>query len=312
LSEAINCHEEDGNPVRARWNEETRWVDGYGRVFDSTLLMATSEAWGLGMVDVAEIPWLREDDFAAKNLAWQRTFMAYAPDGVFPVGPDCCELENGGWALFYPFMHGRTLSDIMKNEPDRVGDVLTTVAQKIAVMRQNGYSHQDIKPQHIIVSDNGNVTLVDPGYREVNERHREKKGAYPDISFITTPRYYPLLRYSLDDRQALAVLVYEWLTGEHPFAGQYWDDFPKFYPAVAYDDSDLSLSRSAFVHSMPRRADRLSVGWWHFVHQLLCFEVELDEHALGRMALLVETKGQRWLLSDLIGLAARCGGHRDG
>ena len=258
--------------------EEVLWRNGYAVFYDSALYRATPEAPGLEMIPEAWAFTDPDEQLAGRMLHWQAGAMRDSC-GVFPGDVDCYTLEGGTCCLIYPFVPGRDLASVMRDSPRLVPGVIVRVIDKLRVLSSSLGYHQDLKPEHILVLQDGDVRLLDPGYRDCGG---EMGSVYPTVRFQTTPRYYPLLRYSLDDRQALAVILYEWLTGDRPFGGAIWDDFPKTMierpvrEGGAFSERELQLSRMRFVQSMPRREDSIPKSYWDLITGLLSFTIDLE------------------------------------
>lgn len=101
---------------------------------------------------------------------------------------------------------------------DETAAIAEAVSQAVTFAHENGVLHLDIKPGNVLISRDGHVKVADFGMAELSS----VTGHGP--AFGGTPGYMPLeqlegLQVSTRaDEWALAVLVYECLTAENPFA----------------------------------------------------------------------------------------------
>jgi len=126
--------------------------------------------------------------------------------------------------LIMDYAPGRTLRD---RHPKESKVPLTTVAsyvQQVAQALQYAHDrkliHRDLKPENLLVGKNGEIILSDFGIAAI---------AYGSTS-MDTDFYVGTIPYSApeqilgkprreSDQYALSIIVYEWLTGKHPFTG---------------------------------------------------------------------------------------------
>jgi len=282
-------------PRHISLNDELLWLNGYGVFYDSALFRATPQAKGLEMIPEDWAFRSIDENLPNEIIQWQASEMNKT-HGVFPRNIDCYEIEGGRWCLVQPFLKAKNLAQIMYEEYSIVPGILLKLAVKHHVLHSTWGYHQDLKPEHVLISSDGDITLIDPGFRKLSEQKKtlSSRFGYPDKMFITTPRYYPLFRYSLDDCQAMAVIIYEWLVKKHPFDGRFWDDFPKTIDdrsvpeGGAYTEDELWLSRMGFVNSIPRFEDKIPEPWWNLLLDLLRFRISMEETALRIMDIMTK------------------------
>jgi len=268
--------------------DEILWRNGYGVFYDSILIGASPEAKGLEMIPDEWCLRGTERDLSNEILEWQATAMRRFPT-LFPSEAGCYILEDGSRCLVYRYLEADNLRATMHANPKAVPEILLKLALKLHLLETTWGPHQDLKPEHVLVTSGGDVRLLDPGFRRFGQ---EDQVDYPSVSFITTPRYYPLLRYSLHDSQALAVIIYEWLTGLHPFNGTFWDGFPKTLDkGKGFREDELWLSRMRFIKSMPRCSDKISKFWWDLMLDLFRLRISLEDASIRILDMLHATPG---------------------
>jgi hypothetical protein len=267
--------------------DESLWRNGYGGFYDSGLYSPSSEAQGLEMIPEAWAFAEANEELPGEILRWQAEVMRESGQ-VFPEGVECFRLESGAWCLVYPFLDVPSLGDVLRGSPSDAPQALSQLASTLWTLRGTLGFHQDVKPEHVLIAESGKVALLDPGYRAGGG---DSVLGYPTKMFQTTARYYPFFRYSLDDRQALAVILYEWLTGVRPFDGTVWDDFPKTIDdrsvpdGGAFTEGELRRSRMRFLGGLPRCAEKIPGSYWELIKALFSFTITLEDAAkeLDRM-----------------------------
>ena len=139
-------------------------------------------------------------------------------------------LEEFGGDLFIvgEFVPGETLRDELHRGPVNPAALLQTtieLAQALAAAHDHGVVHRDLKPENVIRTPSGQVKILDFGLARMRETPGSPANLTQDGTLFGTPGYMSpeQLRYqSVDGRSdlfSLGVMLYELMTGEHPFAG---------------------------------------------------------------------------------------------
>jgi serine/threonine protein kinase len=126
---------------------------------------------------------------------------------------------------------GRTLRSIMDETPpalELVPDIIAQIARALAAAHEAGIVHRDIKPENIMVRDDGYVKVLDFGIARLLPTLDDMTLPRTDVTrtglLIGTPRYMSPEQISAEpvtgasDVFSLGVLLYEWTTGQYPFA----------------------------------------------------------------------------------------------
>jgi formylglycine-generating enzyme required for sulfatase activity/predicted Ser/Thr protein kinase len=104
--------------------------------------------------------------------------------------------------------------------------ILTCIASGLAFAHGNGIIHGDLKPGNVLVTDNGDIKIIDFGIARLMTRHPRAAGVNgderPRLSALTPPYASPEMLENAepdprDDIYALACIAHELLTGRHPF-----------------------------------------------------------------------------------------------
>jgi eukaryotic-like serine/threonine-protein kinase len=146
--------------------------------------------------------------------------------------------EVGEWQdqlfLAMEYVPGETLSKRLKSGPFPVAEVLPIARQLAAVLaaaHSQGIVHRDVKPGNIILTDTGQVKLFDFGLATLSS-FGSGEGDHPTETMLTTPgavagtpAYLSPERINGQpgdaraDLFAVGIVLYELVTGRHPFAG---------------------------------------------------------------------------------------------
>ncbi len=126
------------------------------------------------------------------------------------------------------YLSGGTLADQPKNsKPRELGAWLPDVATALDHIHKAGYVHRDVKPGNILFDEKGRARLADFGIiKSINEKASQQTMALTESGVtVGTPEYMaPELAkgHSFDgkvDQYALAVTVYERISGRRPIEG---------------------------------------------------------------------------------------------
>jgi formylglycine-generating enzyme required for sulfatase activity/predicted Ser/Thr protein kinase len=104
--------------------------------------------------------------------------------------------------------------------------IIQCIASGLEFAHKNGIVHGDLKPGNVLVTDNGDVKIIDFGIARLMTRHPRATGVNgderPRLSALTPPYASPEMLENAtpdprDDIYALACIAHELLTGRHPF-----------------------------------------------------------------------------------------------
>lgn len=153
--------------------------------------------------------------------------------------PNICAIYDIGESdgLFYivmPYAEGRTLKHVISGRPMEILSALSIgvqVTDAITTAHARGIVHRDIKPNNIVVNDQGKVKVLDFGLAKMLATDQEA-GADPDKSMTEIGLPYGTAGYGSPEQAAgervdhrtdifsLGVLIYEMVTGHQPFKGR--------------------------------------------------------------------------------------------
>src|SRR5579859_5201031 len=104
-----------------------------------------------------------------------------------------------------------------------VRNYITQVADALAYAHQKQIVHCDIKPENMLISQQGSVLLGDFGIAAVNSslpqpNQQAQRGVQGTMAYMA-PEQFRKSPSPKSDQYALAVVAYEWLCGDVPFYG---------------------------------------------------------------------------------------------
>jgi len=129
--------------------------------------------------------------------------------------------------LVMEYLEGQTLSELLRSvrplpEPDAV-KIASRICEALDYMHQRGVVHRDLKPQNIMLCNDGTIRIMDFGIaRAQGARRLTFVGFTPAMG---TPDYMApeQVRGSRGDKKtdiySLGAILYEMTTGEPPFGG---------------------------------------------------------------------------------------------
>ena len=160
---------------------------------------------------------LRQEARAAAQLRHPGIATVYVLE---EIGEELC--------LAVEYIRGRTLRDWM-DEPDRPLDAAVTLARQVAAAlaaaHDQGVVHRDLKPENVMVDDAGQARILDFGIARLMDADESAQRLTDPGFTIGTPAYMApeQLQGEAVDRRAdlfaFGILLYELVTGVHPFQG---------------------------------------------------------------------------------------------
>src|SRR5260221_264330 len=137
-----------------------------------------------------------------------------------------CDVRDGSPFLVLPYATGGTLRQRHPRGSQLTMEVVLTYLRQIApaldAAHRAGQIHGDIKPENRLLGEQDKLLLSDFGLAPVVENMPGRTQA-PVTGTVTymAPEQLAGQLEAASDQYALAILVYEWLCGEPPFAGTY-------------------------------------------------------------------------------------------
>ena len=138
--------------------------------------------------------------------------------------------DSGNWVLIQEFIDGVSLRDILAKEIaplDRVILALIMATEVLYALEESHYKgivHRDIKPENILLDFSGRIVLSDFGLSKNLNTTITQETFHGNL--FGSPQYMSLKQFRNGkvtddiDLYAVAVLIYEIVSGETPFTGE--------------------------------------------------------------------------------------------
>src|SRR5215467_7670805 len=132
--------------------------------------------------------------------------------------------EGGTWYIAMEYVQGRELKACFEaNERFRIPDIvriMTQILGALAYSHRQGVVHRDVKPANIFLLGEGAVKVADFGIAHIEASNLTQVGTVMGTPSYMSPEQ--IMGLPVDGRSDLfsaGVILYQFLTGERPFAG---------------------------------------------------------------------------------------------
>lgn len=179
--------------------------------------------------------------------------------------PNIVGLHSTGNVNDMPYMvldyiEGKSLKDVMKGDPvslERAIDIFRETANALSYLHEQGMVHRDIKPGNIMLSDSGEVQLIDFGLVKFVDDASDPSGeaAIGTIDYMSPEQIRAV--DTVDHRAdvyAMGIVLYEMLVGKAPFDGDAGQKLFAHLTQPAPDVSTLGLGIPDHIGEAIQRA----------------------------------------------------------
>lgn len=141
--------------------------------------------------------------------------------GIYDVGED-----NGNYYIVMEYIEGQTLKSLIKRRHSltipEVIDIMTQLTSGIAHAHEKGIIHRDIKPQNILILDDGLVKIADFGIAQALNSNEltETNSVMGSVHYLPPEQANGVGSTFQSDIYSLGILMYELLIGKVPFKGE--------------------------------------------------------------------------------------------
>lgn len=172
---------------------------------------------------------------------------------VFDQGSD-----SGTTFLVMEYVSGITLRDALNEygplPPLRALEMLAQILSGLAAAHRAGILHRDLKPDNVLLADDGRVKLGDFGLARAISAHTSTGDLVGTIAYLSPELVTRGLADARSDVYAAGILLYELLTGKQPFEGEQ-------AVQIAYQHANSTVPAPSLIATeTPAAVDRL-VAW---------------------------------------------------
>jgi serine/threonine-protein kinase len=154
--------------------------------------------------------------------------------------------------LVLEYIPGRVLRKLIREYPhfimpeEKVVSLLLPICNALIYIHACGIIHRDVKPENILLGEDGKIILLDFGIslnKEKASNTKQRKLRLPFADVVGTPAYMPPERLQGEpgdertDVYAIGVTLYEMLCGHTPFEDA--DGFTIINKQIAFDPPDI-------------------------------------------------------------------------
>ncbi len=209
-----------------------------GKTISHYKIIAELGRGGMGVVYKAEDVKLKRtvalkflpSEFTQNSEAKQR-FLIEAQAAAALDHPNICAVheideESGQTFMVMGFIEGRSLEEKIKDERLKIKealDIALQIAEGLKAAHEHGIVHRDIKPANIMITNDGRVKILDFGLAKLSGLSQlTRVGATLGTAAYMSPeqaRGEPVDQRT--DIWAFGVVLYEMVTGQLPFKGEY-------------------------------------------------------------------------------------------
>jgi len=168
--------------------------------------------------------------------------------------------EDAGTAFIaMEFVDGRELKECFAAEerfrPADIERIMTQILSALDYSHRHGVVHRDIKPANIFLLADGTVKVADFGIAHIESSNLTQVG-----TVVGTPNYMSpeqIMGLPVDGRSDLfstGVILYQFLTGERPFAGSSTTTMQKVLKEDPLPPSTLNVQLAPAIDAVVRKA----------------------------------------------------------
>jgi serine/threonine-protein kinase len=167
--------------------------------------------------------------------------------------------DSGVWYIAMELVQGRELKECFEsNERFRIADIVRIMSQILSALdysHRQGVIHRDIKPANIFLLADGSVKVGDFGIAHIDSSSLTQVGTVMGTPSYMSPEQ--IMGLPVDGRSDLfstGVILYQFLTGERPFAGSATTTMQKVLKEEPLPPSTLNVQLSPAMDAVVRKA----------------------------------------------------------
>ncbi len=197
----------------------------------------------------------------------KKRFLREAQAAAAVEHPNICpihEIDEADGRVFFvmAFVEGRTITEMVADGPlefEQAASIVRQVASGLEEAHEHGIVHRDIKGQNIIVNSKGRATILDFGLvqRKGKTRLTATGTTLGTAAYMSPEQARGEETDARTDLWSLGVVLYEALTGLHPFDSEH--DLATLYQIVNEEPEPLTKYRADVPLELERVVERALV-----------------------------------------------------
>jgi len=136
--------------------------------------------------------------------------------------------DSGLIYLVMEFVPGRTVRDVLREfgrlSPEQALTILDPVLQALDAAHAAGFVHRDVKPENVLLTDDGRVKVADFGLARAisagNATAATQGLLIGTVAYLSPEQVQRGIADARSDVYGAGILLYEMITGSVPFAGE--------------------------------------------------------------------------------------------
>src|SRR3989449_7979217 len=168
--------------------------------------------------------------------------------------------EDGGiWYIAMEFVQGRELKECFEtNERFKIADIVRIMSQIMNALdysHRQGVIHRDVKPANIFLLADGSVKVADFSIAHIESSNLTQVGTVMGTPSYMSPEQ--IMGLPVDGRSDLfsaGVVLYQFLTGERPFAGSATTTMQKVLKEDPLPPSSINIQVLPVMDAVVRKA----------------------------------------------------------
>jgi serine/threonine-protein kinase len=164
-----------------------------------------------------------DDDYATKFVREARHTAKLAHPNIMAVFDQ--GHVDGTLYLVMEYLPGMTLRELLNDygtlTVEQALDISSAVLQGLGVAHREGILHRDVKPENVILVNDGRIKIGDFGLaRPVNNATDTGKSLLGTVAYIAPELLTRTQADNRSDLYSVGIMLYEMLTGKQPFVGE--------------------------------------------------------------------------------------------
>lgn len=171
-------------------------------------------------------PELTRDAEAKKRFIHEAQAVSALDHPNIAVVHEVDETDDGRSFICMAYYPGKTLKELINEGPlpiDKAIEIAVQIADGLQRAHEAGIIHRDIKPANIILTERGEVKIVDFGIAKLmGQSHPTRtKTTAGTAAYMSPEQAQGLVIDKRSDLFSLGIVLYEMLTGKRPFQGEH-------------------------------------------------------------------------------------------